>query len=47
MSYMFPFIKGDMFVGIILDENINICSSLDVINSINDVYVGVLTIFES
>ena len=45
MSYIFPFVKVDMFVGVIWDENIDICSSLDVVNSIGDVYVGVLTIF--
>ena len=42
MSHMFPFVKGNVFVGVVPDKNINICSSLDVVNSISDVYVGVL-----
>ena len=45
MSYMFPFVEGDVFAGEVWDENINICSSFDVMNSINDVYVRVLPIF--
>ena len=42
---MFPFVEGDVFVGVVGDKNINICSSFDVMNSINDVYVGVLLFF--
>ena len=41
MSYLFPFVEGDVFVGVVWDKDIDICSSFDVMNSINDVYVGV------
>ena len=45
MSYIFPFVEGDMFVGVISNNNINICFSFDVVDSINDVYAGVFPFF--
>ena len=41
MSYLFPFLEDDVFARVVWNENINICSFFDVMDSINDVYVGV------
>ena len=45
MSHIFPFVEGDVFVGVVWDENINIYFSFGVMNSISDMYVGVLPFF--
>ena len=45
MSYMFPFVEGDVFVGVVWDEITSLCFSFDVMNSTNNVYVGLLPFF--
>ena len=47
MSNVFPFVEGDVFVGVVGNENIKICFSFDVMDSISDVHVGVFPILES
>ena len=46
MSYIFSFVEGDVFAGVVWNENINICFSFDVMDSFNDVYVGVFPFLE-
>ena len=45
MSYIFPFVEVDVFVGVDWNKNINICFSFDVVDAINDVYIGVFPLF--
>ena len=45
MSYIFPFVEGDVFGHVVWDENINICFSFVVMYSVNDMYAGVLPFF--
>ena len=47
MSYIFPFVEGDVFVGVVWNENINMVFPFDVMDAINDVYVGVFPFLES
>ena len=45
MPYIFPLVEGDVFVCVVGDENINLCFFFDVMDAINNVYVGVFPLF--
>ena len=38
---MFTFVEIDMFVGVVWNEDVDICFPFDVMDSINNVYIGV------
>ena len=40
---VFPFMEGEVFIGVIWDENVDHCPVLDLVNTINYVNVGVST----
>ena len=40
-SYVLSFVKGDMFIGIIRYQCVNRCFPFNLVNTVNDVYVGV------
>ena len=44
VSNVFPFLKGEVFISIIGDENVEQCPVLDLVNAINDVNVGISTL---
>ena len=44
VSNVFPFMKGEVFISVIGDENIDQCPVLDPVNAINYVNVGISTL---
>ena len=44
VSNVFPFLKGEVFISIIRDENVEQCPVLYLVNAINDVNAGISTL---
>ena len=44
VSNVFPFMKGEVFISVTGDENVDRCPVLDLVNAINYVDVGVSTL---
>ena len=43
MSNVFSFVKGEVFIGVIRDKNVDQCPILDLVNAINDFNVGIFS----
>ena len=43
--YVFSFVKGDVFICLIWNQDVDRCFPFDLVNSVNDIDVGVPTLY--